>query len=163
MNMRLGGRFWIEKWMASGLFVARQHVKNGITLVGLNDVLDAYFRQQAQSTWRLGLIDNSGFDELAETDTMLSHVGWTEITTYSEANRPLWTPGPASGQSIINPTSAVFTMTATKTINGLFVVNEGTKGGTSGILWSTGSMDTPLFYQEGEIARCVYECGAEGR
>lgn len=165
--LRVGGFFVAERYSRDGKLISRHRAKNGITDAGLNDLLDVYFRQQANSTWRIGLIDNLNFDELDDADTIASHAGWNEITAYSEANRPLWGPGAAAGKLVINSAAVVFTMTAAKTVNGIFCVNEGTKGGATGLLFSTASFDItsepyPLM-EIGEALRVTYQVSAEGR
>lgn len=61
--------------------------------------------------------------------------GWQEMTSYDEANRQTLTLGSVASQSVNNSASkAVFTISATKTVAGAFVVTNNTKGGTSGII-----------------------------
>jgi hypothetical protein len=74
---------------------------------------------------------------LAASDTMGSHAGWTEFTSYSQANRVAWGPGAAGSQSITNGTPATFDITGSGTVKGIFVANQNTKGGTTGTLWAT--------------------------
>lgn len=161
--IKIGGEFYCERWSANGVRLGTYYAKNGVTNAALTNLLDVYCRQQANSTWRLGLIDNDAFDELDEDDTIASHAGWTEVTAYSEGSRPLWAPGASADQTIINPSSVQFTMTATKTIAGIFVVNEGTKGGTTGLMLSTGLLDATALMQTGEALKIFYRLSAEGR
>lgn len=160
--MKLGGTFYCERWR-NGRLISRHRAKNGMTLVGLNDALEVLCRQQTQRTWKIGLIDAAGFDELSEDDTMASHAGWTEITAYSEGTRPAWGPGAAAGQVSINASSVAFTFTSAKTIGGLFLASDNTKGGTSGILLCTGELTTPATMAIGEQYKAIYEFVAEGR
>ena len=65
---------------------------NDITNAGKNALLDSFFRNQTQpAAWYFGLVDNSGFSAFAAGDTMSSHSGWTEFTTYSDSTRVAWT------------------------------------------------------------------------
>jgi len=109
----------------------------GVTNVGINHVLDVVFHGTAPSgTWYLGLI--SGSATLAASDTMASHSGWTENTNYAEANRVTWPEDAAASQSITNTTTADFSInTNSQSIYGLFLVDNNTKGGTSGTLFAT--------------------------
>lgn len=110
---------------------------NGITNEGIHYNLDTAFTNNdtAETTWYAGLINNSGYTGVDATDTMASHSGWTESTDYDESNRQTLSFAAASSRSITAEVS--FTMNATVTINGLFVVTNNTKGGTTGVLWST--------------------------
>jgi hypothetical protein len=72
-------------------------------------------------------------------DVMSSHAGFVESTAYSNANRPAWTPGSISGGSVDNSGSvAAFTINGSDYIFGAFLVNNNTKGGTTGILYGGG-------------------------
>ena len=98
----------------------------------------------------------------APTDTAASHSGWIENTAYTQASRQAWTPGAPAGQSITNPVQASVTMNAGATIKGAFIINNNTKGGTSGILWSTGLFGTPQVLVSTQILQLTYTCGAAG-
>ena len=162
-SFTIGGRFRAERWSADGRLLEVRLAKNGLTVPALNNVLEVYCRQQANSTWKIGLIDDASFTELAADDTMGSHPGWIENVDYSEGTRPLWGPGAASGQVSINPFGVRFTMTATKTINGLFLSSDAAKSGVAGLLFCTGSFDAPLLMEASEICRTFYSLSAEGR
>lgn len=132
---------------------------NGIVNQGLNDVLGVQFDAVTQKTqWYIGLINLSGFSALDATDVYddidQAGNGWDTFQSYTDANngdstttRPAWTTDAPSGQSITNSTTqAIFDITASGTVKGIFVVagqNAQTKGdhspGTTppNILWST--------------------------
>lgn len=121
------------KWVA--------HAQNTVVNVGLDDVLDKYFKGSAYTAaWYVGLTD--GTPTVAAGDTMASHAGWVEVgsaspTQYSEANRPTLTLGTVSGQSVDNSAAkASYSIVVNSTtIGGAFVVTDNTKGGTSGTLY----------------------------
>lgn len=72
---------------------------------------------------------------VADGDTMASHAGWTEVTAYSQSNRPALTLGTAASKSIDNSASkASFSINGTATLGGAFVASNNTKGGTTGTL-----------------------------
>lgn len=102
---------------------------------GLDDILDKYFKGSAYTAAHyVGLTDST--PTIAATDTMASHVGWTEITDYDEAVRQTLTLGAVSGQSVDNSaTKASYAINATVTIGGSFLSTNNTKGGTTGILY----------------------------
>lgn len=155
--------FRCERWSKDGRLISRHRAKNGIVNVALNDILETAFRQGTLRTWCIGLYDSVGFTGLSASDTMSSHAGWTEITAYAEANRPAWGPGAATGQVVINSASVQFTMNANKVIRGLFVTSNNTKGGSTGILLSTGDLDQLASMQSAEVFKATYSLRAEGR
>jgi hypothetical protein len=138
-RFQAGGYFIVECYDKDGNCKWQDVAENGVTNLGLNDVLNVYLRDTSQTaTWYLGLIDNAGFTGLAAGDTISSHTGWAESTAYSNANRLAWSAGAASAQAVTNGTTVDFSMNTNSTvIKGLFLVSDNTKGGTSGLLWST--------------------------
>jgi len=154
-NDRIGlhGEFKMEL-IRNGKVIRSESFPNAITDEAKDDLLNVYFSGDTQNTsWHLGLIDDSGFTALAVTDTYdnIDQVGngWDEFAGYTDpANsdsaltRPGWTESGASSQSITNSTQVSFAVTASGTIKGLFVVtgpNAQTKSdntATGNILWS---------------------------
>lgn len=135
----------------------KETVPNGAVLVGRNAMLDGMFNAGSPgANWYLGLIDNSAFDEFADADTMSSHAGWTEFTSYTAATRPAWGHGSASSGVVLNSTLTTFTMSAIGTIKGLFLASDNTKGGTSGTLWATGAFATPRSVASGGVLPIRY-------
>lgn len=112
---------------------------NAAVTAGLNYLLDAGFRAQtAVTTWYIGLIDNTGFSALAAADTMASHAGWSEFTSYSQTARPSWTISNAAASGSLASSSATsFTISADGTIRGMFLTSLSTKSGATGTLWAT--------------------------
>lgn len=161
-NIKLKGRFHCEILDVDGKTVLDQwDCENGITTAGLNDLLNVYFGAGTQKTvWYVGLIDNAGFSSLAAGDTPSSHSGWTESTAYSESVRQTWTLGSASAGVVTNATSMTFTMNATTTINGIFIISVSTKGGTTGTLWSTGSFSSTKSLVSGQALKVTYSLTA---
>ena len=128
---------------------------NGITNVGIHYNLDSAFRGVTQlSAWYAGLIDNAGFAGVDPTDTMASHSGWSESTDYSESVRQTLSFGAAASRQITAEVS--FTMNATKTIEGIFVNSDSTKGGTTGTLWSTAEYSTAPDLEPGNVLTTNY-------
>lgn len=132
-------------------------VPNGVTDVGINNILDVYFDAGTQiTTWYLGLIDNSGYSAVAAADTMASHAGWTEFTGYSEANRVTWNPDPASAKTISNSTTVDFNISSAGTLRGAFAVSDNTKGGTTGVLWATALFTSTIPVTGGDLIKLTY-------
>jgi hypothetical protein len=107
----------------------------GYTTEGCNHVNDVVLRSATQvPTWYVGLILDP--PSLSAADTLASHAGWTEVTTYAETARPTLVPGASSaGQSDAAPVT--FTMTVAKDVAGYFIASNSTKGGTTGKLLRT--------------------------
>lgn len=130
---------------------------NGATTAGLNYLLDTGFRGgTASSNWYVGLINNSGFTALSASDTMSSHSGWSETTGYSNSTRVQWSPGAASGGSVTITTAMAFNINATVSVKGVFVVDNSTKGGTTGTLWATAVEDTARSLSSGQQLQVYY-------
>lgn len=69
-------------------------------------------------------------------DTIASHTPWSESTPYSNATRPAFTPGAIAAGSVDNSASkASFTINASAFVYGGFLVDDNTKGGSSGTLY----------------------------
>jgi hypothetical protein len=97
------------------------------------------------AAWYIGLVNGtSASTTFSGGDTLASHVGWGENTSYT-GNRKAATFGAATlaDPSNINNASstASFTMNANATISGAFLANVAT--GTSGLLFSVSDFQTP--------------------
>lgn len=151
------GRFCLEKWEGRRL-LGRVWYPNGIISASIDDLNNKYFRNGTPpSAWYMGLIDNTGFSALSSSDSMSSHAGWTEITSYSESTRPQWSPGASASGVLVNATRVEFTATADISVRGSFIVSNSTKGGTTGTLWSTGVRSSAIEYKTGQIVKAFYQ------
>lgn len=121
-----------EKW--------RDEFPNLVVNEGLQLMNNTFFGGAAYTAvWYLGLITGPGSGTtFAATNTMASHGGWTENTTYANATRPQATFGAASlaDPSVITAAAASFAINGTATVAGAFLTTSNTKGGTSGTLFS---------------------------
>lgn len=151
---------FVESGDKSGL-VYEETFDNGITTPGLNYLLEVGFRGDAMSPvaqrapWYAGLIDDASFSAVNPADTVAVHAGWIECTAYSETDRQLLAFPAASARAIL--ASVSFTMNATKTLRGLMVVDDDTKGGiVTGLLWSTGLFATPPTVVSGNVFTANY-------
>ena len=122
--------------------------KNLVVNVGLQDMNAQYFTGSSYTAaWYLGLYGAGASNTPAASDTMASHAGWTEITPYSNANRPactFGTPSTANPSVATNSASAAtFNINATATVGGAFLVNNSTKGGSTGTLYSAADFSSP--------------------
>ena len=93
------------------------------------------------ATLYVGLIDADGYTAISPADTMSSHAGWSEESSYSESTRPQWVDLGASGGFLSNTPGATFTPTAAVNVAGFFLTTNSTKGGTTGTLLLVGLSD----------------------
>ena len=140
-----------------GTIAWEEHVPNMVSTAGFNYLLDAGFHSGTQVTaWYQGLIAN-GTITLAAADTMGSHSGWTEFTSYSESTRQQWTVGAASGGANTNSTAVTFTINATGSqVYGFFITSVNTKSGTTGTLWCTGAFSQVRYPVTGQAMKFTY-------
>lgn len=134
------GRYSFECRDKDGNLKWTDHIDNLVVNVGLDDLLDKYFKGSTYTAaFFVGITD--GTPTPAAGDTMSSHAGWAEVTAYDEATRQSLTLGSVSGQSVDNSASrARFTISANgTTVGGAFITTNSTKGGTTGTLYSIGA------------------------
>ena len=157
MKFKLRGHFTVEHYR-KGKLLDKYEMDNGIVTVGFNALLNIMFEAATQiATWYVGLIDNSGFTALQSTDTMASNgVGWTELTAYSQATRPAYTPVAAANQQITSNAVTQFSINATKSVKGMFLTSSNTKGGTTGTLWCTALFDSVKPVANGDTFKVIY-------
>jgi hypothetical protein len=131
-----------------------EDIHNLVTTVGKTDALDKYFKGASYTAaWYVGLKDTG---TALVGDTMASHSNWSEVVGYSQATRPALTLGTVSGGSVDNTASpATFSINATVTIAGAFVVNNNTKSGTTGTLYSAGDFSVTRTLGSGDSLQCT--------
>lgn len=128
---------------------ARVRSNNLITTAGKNFALSAILPNGA---W---YVLQKGAGTIAAGDTMASHAGWSELTTYTQAARPALTLGtPAGGSADNSGAVAIFTApTGGLTFNGWGIVNNASKGGTAGTLYSAADHSAPQAIAAGAALR----------
>lgn len=161
-DLRLKGQYLrVEVIGKNGKVKHTEDFHNDITNAGKNALLDSFFRNQTQpATWYFGLVDNSGWTAFAAGDTMGSHSGWNEFTTYSDSTRVAWAPDAASSQSITNSTVSTFNINGSGTLKGIFVTSNSTKSGTTGTLWSTAAFTSTVPVTNGDQIKITYAVNA---
>lgn len=143
-----GGVFKAECFDKDGNLKWTAESRNLVVNVGLQDMNTQYFKGATYTAaWYVGLYGAASSNNPAAGDTMSSHAGWTENTTYSNATRPAATFGTATtaDPSVISNSAspASFSINGTTTIGGAFLVNNSTKGGTTGTLFSAADFQSP--------------------
>jgi len=148
-----------EAAQATGLFEIKCHDKDGnlkweaqsknlVVNAGLAYMAGTALTSVTQITsFFLGLYGAGASNTPAAGDTMASHAGWTEDTTYSNATRvaaTFVTATTANPSVVTNSASpAVFNINGTTTIGGAFLTSGSVKGGTTGTLFSAADFGSP--------------------
>lgn len=130
---------------------------NDVTIEGKNHILDVTFGKATPVSqvdpWYIGLIDNTPTPVLSENDTLASHSGWNEFTSYS-GNRKAWDDADAASKVKGTNTTSDFTMSASGTIYGIMVASVAS--GTTGILWATGAFDSTINVVSSDVLKVTY-------
>ena len=147
-SLNAAGKYVVEcydkdknlKWVAES--------KNLVVNVGLQYMAGVALTSTAQITsWYVGLYGAAASNTPAAGDTMSSHAGWTEDTTYSNATRVAATFAAATNANpsvVTNSASkAQFDINGTTTIGGAFLTSGSVKGGTTGTLFSAADFASP--------------------
>lgn len=140
-GIKLGDIFEVECWNNDRL-KWKDHIKNLVVNVGLNDVLTNYLKGAAYTAAHyVGITATT--PTFVAADTMSGHGGWTEVTAFDEATRQLAVWGSVSSQAVSNTASkATFTISADSTvIGGAFLCTNDTKGGSTGTLYGGGAFN----------------------
>ena len=137
--VRLRGRYSVEFYDRSGELKWSQEIQNLVTTVGKNDLLDNQFQGSSYTAaWYLGLVDGASAPTFAAGDSAAAHAGWSEFTGYDNASRPA--PAFAAASAGSKSTSQTdFNISADGTVAGCFLINDNTKAGTTGVLYSCGA------------------------
>lgn len=146
--VRGGGIFTARCIASDGTVRWEVESPNLVVNVGLKDMNDKYFTGSAYTAaWYIGLYGAAASNTPAAGDTAASHAGWTEAVPYSNATRPQATFAAAStaDPSVISNSAspASFSINATATVGGAFLISNSTKSGTTGILFSASDFGSP--------------------
>jgi hypothetical protein len=141
------GRFRMECYDKDGLLKWEAESQNLVVNVGLQYMAGTALTSTTQiTTWYIGLYGAGASNTPAAGDTMSSHAGWTEVTPYSGA-RPTATFAAATNAnpSVVTNTAspASFSINATQTVGGAFLVSNSTAGGSTGTLFSAADFQSP--------------------
>ena len=142
------GKYTVECYDKDGNLKWVAETPNLVVNVGLQYMAGSALTSTAQiTTWYLGLYGSGATNSPSAGDTMALHGGWTEVTAYSEANRPTATFAAATNAnpSVVTNTAskAVFTINGTTVVGGAFLTSNNTKGGSTGTLFSAADFAAP--------------------
>lgn len=135
-DIRVGGYFE-GQIIRDGKVIDEWQDHNLVVNEGLNALLNIMFAGSTQvATWYLGLFEGNYTPVATVTAATITSAS-TECIAYDETTRVAYNEAAAASQSITNSASkATFTINATKTIYGAFLVSTNTKSGTTGTLFS---------------------------
>jgi len=143
-----GGVYTLQCLDANGKLKWEVSTHNLVVNVGIQDMNAQYFKGSSYTAaWYIGLYGAGSTNNPAASDTASSHSGWTEIVPYSNSTRPAATFGTATTANPSVQTNsaspASFTINATATVGGAFLISNSTKSGTTGILFSASDFTSP--------------------
>lgn len=155
-NVNISQVYQVECYDKDGNLKWDEEFKNLVVTAGRDHYLDATLKTgNGSPTWYVGLKNTTA---AVAGDTMASK-GFTELTPYSNATRPAYTPGTIASGSVDNSVSkATFTINATSTIFGAFMCNNSTKGGTTGILLGAGNFAASRAVLDGDTLNVTVTC-----
>lgn len=147
-QVKAGGVFIAKCYDSAGQLKWESRTPNLVVNQGLQDMNAKYFLGSSYTaTWYVGIYGAASSNNPSASDTAASHAGWTEVTDYSQSTRPaatFATPTTADPSVITNSASpATFSINATVTVGGAFLISNSTKGGTSGVLFSASDFQSP--------------------
>ena len=142
------GRFKVQCFDKDGNLKWEDENHNLVVNQGLQYMCGTALTSVTQiTTWYIGLYGAGASNTPAAGDTMASHAGWTEVTPYSNANRPTCTFATATTANPSVATNsasvAVFNINATQVVGGAFLTSSNTKGGSTGTLFSAADFSSP--------------------
>jgi hypothetical protein len=153
----LDGKY-IGRVLRDGVCIDEFEFDNLIVNEGLNHALATELGNGVQvGTWYVGIFKGNYTPVAGDTAANIASNS-TEATEYAEANRVTYVPGAAAAQSISNSASvATFTINATVSIYGAFLVSTNTKGGTSGVLFSAARFPAQRDLIDTDVLQITYQ------
>lgn len=147
-GVKAAGKYVVECFDKDGNLKWVAESDNLVVNVGLQYMAGVALTSTSQiTTWYVGLYGAASSNNPAAGDTMSSHIGWTEVTDYTEATRPAATFAAATNAnpSVVTNTAskAVFSINGTTVVGGAFLTSNNTKSGTTGTLFSAADFSAP--------------------
>jgi hypothetical protein len=163
------GKYTIECRDSEGNLKWTLEPKNLVVNEGLQDMNAQYFKGIGYTAaWFIGLYGAAASNNPTANDTAALHPGFTEIVPYSNATRPAATFGTATTANPSVQTNsaspAAFTINATATVGGAFLISNNTKSGTTGVLFSASDFTSPgdRVVASGDVLNVTYTFSLAG-
>jgi len=133
-NLLIGGVF-ANRVKHAGVWTPWDVSGNIMVDQGLDHILDVAFSSATQlTTWYIAPFEGNYTPVSTDTGANIT-ANSTESTAYTESVRQTWVEAGVTAQSITNSAStADFSINATKTMYGAFLVSDSVKSGTTGTL-----------------------------
>lgn len=149
----IGFTYTVDHYRA-GKLLASDTEHNLIPTQGLNHALGVLLKGDTQvSSWYIGLFEGNYTPTPTATGATIVALS-TESTAYTEATRQAWVGGAVANGAVTNEDNrAAFTINATKTIYGGFMVSSPVKGASSDFLLSAVRFSSPKNVEAGDILR----------
>jgi len=159
-DLKVGGFFTLEHYREGELIAATED-HNLVTNEGLNHILNVEFGGATQvGTWYIGLFEGN-YTPVATVTAATIAAAATETTAYDEPSRVAYNEAAASGQSMTNSANkATFTMNATKTIYGAFLISNSAKSATTGTLFAASKFASSKAVVAGDQLLVTYTLNA---
>lgn len=130
-----GGIFEVWCYDKEGKLKWYDQTANLVVNEGLDYILECLFQSATSDPWYIGLTDGTPTVAAADTLSPASHVGWTEVTDYSEGARQEFVDGVIASQSVNNSASkASFSISGSVTIGGAFMADSASTGANGRLL-----------------------------
>lgn len=135
-------------------------IRNGPTTEGVNYLLETAFRGGSQvllPNWYLGIISGAGYSAIRASDTIASHSGWSEYSSFGGSPaRKKWNPTVAASGGLVSG-GAIWTTTGPSALlRGVFLTSSPNVG-DPGILYSTAVDPVGAFFGNGGQLRVTYD------
>lgn len=156
-----GGKWKSRIVHADGSATPWDEAPNIVVNEGLDHFLDVTLSAATQITsWFVGIFEANYTPVATDTAANIA-TNSTESTAYTEANRQAWTEAGVTAQNITNVASkAAFTINATKTMWGAFLVSSNVKSGTAGTLIAAGQFASSRAVVNTDVLEVTYELTA---
>lgn len=149
-DLKLGCSVTVDCWRPDGALRWRDVNHNIVVTVGKNDFLQKYFTGSGYTAGFYCGLKGSGVPAIG--DTLSTHPSWSEVTGYSQTNRPTVSMGTAVLGSIDNSAArATFSMTATIVVYGVFMSTNSSKAGISGVLFNAADLTVSRNVINGDV------------
>jgi len=133
-KIKFGGVFDVTCLNSTRQVKWKSLAHNMVVDAGIQHIEDIIFTGAGGqiTVWYAGVANES--PAFASTDTSSSHGGWTMFTAYSEAAHQAWVET-RSGNALTNSASkAAFSINASGTAGGMYLISYATLTSTTGIL-----------------------------
>lgn len=159
-KLEVGGKFIVEH-RRQGELLSIEETPNIVVNEGLNSILDIMFHGATQiTTWYIGIFEGN-YNPVATVTAATIASASTESTAYDESSRVEYNEAAATGQSITNAANkATFSMNASKTIYGAFLVSASAKSATTGTLFAASKFASSKAVSNGDELLVTYQLNA---